>query len=161
VDVALEGVDAGAVELAFFDLALAAFAEVEDVGTGWFAGAVAGFCSDVVEGGVAVDDFEGGADLDGDDMGDVAAAELFDFDFGLSRWRDGYCLRLGINDPDDDVGEFAFGADFPVFGVADGTVPATADGGDEGAVLTGGFAGEGDGAGDLGVQRKKEKGEKD
>lgn len=87
MDVALEGVETGVVELLVVGLALAGLAEVEagDVGAGRFAGAVADFGADVVEGGVGVGDFEGDPGLDGDNVGDVAAAELFDFDFGGNR----------------------------------------------------------------------------
>ena len=147
VDIALEGVDAGVVEFALVGLALGGLAEVEDIGAGWLAGAVVNFGANVVEGGIAIGDFEVIACLDRGDMGDVAAADLFELDFGRNSRR--YFKKLGIDDPDDDIAEFALGADFPVFGVADGAFAAAAGGGDEGFVVAVGLADEGDGAGDV------------
>ncbi len=56
-------------------------AEVEDVGARRVGGRIVDLGPDVVERGVAVDDFEGAVRFHGDDVGDVAAAELLDLDF--------------------------------------------------------------------------------
>ena len=163
VDVALEGGDAWLVELLFIGLALTNLAKVEDVGTGRFAGTVVVFGADVMESRVAVGDLERNTCLDGDNVGDVAAAELFDFDFW--SWRHEMiqlAANFGIDDPDDDVGEFALGADFPIFGVTDGAFAATVGLGGKGFVFAAGFALEGDGASDVGVEGEdgEEEGEK-
>lgn len=149
MDVALESENAGAIELAVLRLPLVGLAEIEDVGAGWFAGAVVNFGVNIVKSAIAIDDLEGNAGLDGDDVRIVTAAELFHLNFRES----GACVcgKLGIGNPDDDIGEFALGADLPVFGVADGAFPTAGGSRDEGFVLAFGLALKGDEARDIGA----------
>ncbi len=72
----------GMVELALVHLALAGLADVEDGVAGRIGGAGVGAGEDVVERGVAVEDLEGRAGDDGEDVGLVAAADLLDFGLG-------------------------------------------------------------------------------
>ena len=78
VDIALEGVNAGLVKLAFIGLPLASLTEVEagHIRTGRLKGTIINLGVDVVESGVTVGDFEENSGLNGSNMGDIAAADL-------------------------------------------------------------------------------------
>jgi len=119
--------------------------------TGRLAGAVGGVGADVVECGIAVDDLEGHAGLHGDDVRDVAATELADFDFGRRHVLHELCrlIELWIDNPDHDIAECTLRGNLPVLGAAGGPLPAAGDWRVEGFVLAVGFAGNGDRAGDV------------
>ena len=85
VDVALERVDAGIVELLLVGLALVGLAELKMVSPGGSVGPGVDAGEDVVERGVGVEDLERRAGDDGEDVRDVAAADLPDFGLGRGR----------------------------------------------------------------------------